>query len=593
MSMRSKKRFQRDKDAGTGQSLPAESTDTRNLWTGFFFIAALTYLIYDPVLKYDFVNLDDDSYLQILNRLPFLNFKVLFTQPTLGNYHPLVTLVYSLLIHFSNSNPGAFHAVNLLLHIVNSGLVLWLIYYLTGSFPLSFVTGVFFGVHPLHVESVAWVSELKDLMYGLGFLASLICYVRYVKENLRNKWYLFSLLFFLFSLFSKGMAVSLTLALFVVDYYLGRKSTRQLFLEKVPFLFLSLSFGIIAISAQKILGAIHTVVVFPFFQRLVFSCYGFIIYIFKIFFPFHLYPYCPYPIKTGEAMPVVYYIYPLLVLLLLGVVFFSLRKTRKIGFGIGFFTVTILLVLQLLPFGGAITADRYCYIPSIGIFFLLAEGLRYISEKYFSSSNGLHGVPITLFTLLVLFFSGKTVNQIPIWKDSMTLWNNVIEHCQTVALPYNNRGVLYLNQKEWDKALDDFNHALHLNPDLAYIWCNIGLIYWNLGLQDKTKAAELFPKALEYYNNAIKLDPGYAIAYGNRGSLLSTMGKNEEAIQDYTKSIELDPYFAQSYFNRAIVHYHSGRKDLLGPDLKRASELGYGPGKNAYRDFLKSSSSSR
>ncbi len=582
--MSAKKKKLPHKTGPSKAALQKAVTDRKTLWIGAAVIAVITFLIYIPVFSNGFVNLDDDRYIERQQLIRSINLKALFVDNkyVMGNFHPLVMMVYSIIYHFFQLNPDAYHAVNLLLHIVNSCLVLLLIYKLTNSFQISFVVGLLFGIHPLHVESVAWASELKDIMYTLGFLLSLIFYVRYIKENESKKLYVYSLLFFLFSLFSKAMGVSLTVVLFLIDFYSDRKFTTKTIVEKIPYFILSVIFGVVAIVAQKSLGAIQDIAVFSFPQRIVFACYSFITYIVRIFVPIDLCAYYPYPVKTGDSIPGVYYIYPFILLIFLSAVFYSLRKTKVVFFGVGFYAVTVFLVLQLLPVGGAIMADRYSYIPSIGIYFVLAYGLMYYSGKNNSYQTPAKGILIALIAI----FSFQTFNQIKKWKDGMALWSNVIDNYQTVSLAYNNRGVLYKMNGEFDKAMADYRKSLSLNPKNADTWSNIGLIFWQDGNNSKDpRKSMLYDTAMVYLNKAIILDPAFASAYSNRGSVYYTMGKEEEALKDISKSLELDPNFAESYYNRGIIYYNRGRQDEACADLKRGAELGYGQSANAYRDL--------
>jgi hypothetical protein len=199
-----------------------------------------------------------------------------------------------------------------------------------------------FGIHPLHVESVAWASELKDLLYTFFFLASYIFYLKYIKSN-RNKFLFYALLLFLFSLFSKAMAASLPLLLLLTDYIKGRKINMKILLEKLPFFILAIIFGLVAIYAQKSSHAIQDISTFTFPQRIIFASHSFISYLIKLLAPVHLSAYYPYPVKSGDHLPSQYYIYLLLFLSFIAFVIYSIRFSKKILFGIGFFAITIFL----------------------------------------------------------------------------------------------------------------------------------------------------------------------------------------------------------------------------------------------------------
>lgn len=550
-------------------------------------IAAVTLFVYFHSLTNGFVNLDDETYIIHQELIRHFNLKELFTQYVMGNYHPFVMTVYAIIYHFFELNPFPYHLVSLLFHIANSCLVFWLVFYLSKSLNVASVTGLLFAIHPLHVESVAWVSELKDLMYSFGFLFSLIFYVRYLKEKQATRLYIFSFFFFLFSLFSKGMGVSLVAVLFLIDFFLGRKFTVNTVTEKIPFILLALLFGMTAISAQRAFGNINMegIASFPFPQRIVFASYGFITYIQKIFYLGNLCPYYFYPITPGEAMPGSYYVYPVLVILLAAVTIYSLKKTKKIAFGIGFYTVTVFLVLQLLPVGKTIIADRYTYISSIGIFYLTGEGLNLLLNL--NPKQLFKTVTASMFMLFVFFLSYQTVKQIDIWKDGISLQSSIIRNYPENEHAYNNRAFLYFDRGNIDSALIDLNYSLKLKPNDAKTWKNIGWIYYQQMFKDTLNAEPLLTKALANFNKSLELDSTDAETYSNRGNVYYYMGKGREAIDDLTKAIELKPYAGESYYNRGITLCYIGVRDAGCQDLRVAIDMGYSKASEAYMTLCK------
>ncbi len=557
------------------------ATEKKKIWMALGGILLLTLIAYLPALSNGFVNLDDDRYIETNQMIRHFDLKILFTSFWMGNYHPLVMMVYTWIYSFVQLDPTAYHTVNLIIHLINTSLVLFVILEITGVFEIAVVVSLLFGIHPIHVESVAWVSELKDLMYTCFFLSSLIWYIKYLKNDYNKKYFIFSLLFFLCSLFSKGVGVSLTIVLVLIDYFMGRKIETKIFIEKIPFFILSIIFGVVAIKAQQDLGAIQDAV-FSFPQRIVFACYGFVTYIFKIIIPINLSAYYPYPAKTGESIPSVYYGYPVIFIAIIAGVFYSFKKTNKILFSIGFYAITVALVLQLLPVGGAVIADRYSYIPSIGVFLLFAFGLF---ELYKNTSY--KSIATALLVVMTGAYSFMTHQRTQVWKDGMTLWTDVIDKGNEVALAYNNRGVLFKKSGELEKAMKDYKHSLSLSPDNCDTWSNIGLIFWQQGLQNKNMQRVYNDTAIKYLNKALSIDPKFATAYSNRGSVRSTMGDNNGALEDYTKAIEFDVNFADPYYNRGIVYFNLGRKDEACNDLRKAAQLGHNIAPNAVRDLCK------
>ena len=276
-----------------------------------FIIILISFIAYAPALQNGFV-WDDDDYVRNNLLIQSIDLKEIFSQSLMGNYHPLTILVYSFEYHFFGLKESGYHAINLIFHFLNIILVFYAVYLLCEKFPVALVASLLFGIHPIHVESVAWVSELKDLLYTFFFLSAYIYYLKYLKDR-QKIFYFYSLLFLLLSLLSKAMAASFPLVLILTDYFKGNKINTKTLLEKIPFFALSLILGVVAVYAQKETGATD-ITVFPFPQRIVFACYGFIAYLLKLVLPLQLCAYYAYPIKTGSEVPPQYYFYVLLLL---------------------------------------------------------------------------------------------------------------------------------------------------------------------------------------------------------------------------------------------------------------------------------------
>ena len=257
-------------------------------------IVSLSFL---PSLKCGLVNWDDDRYLSntpAVQSLSLTTVKEASTSFFIGHYQPLTILSYALDYHFYKLNPYHYHLTNLILHLLNSLLVFYLIYLLSGNIIVSFITAILFGLHPLHVESVAWVSERKDVLYSFFFLLSCITYLYYLTKGNKHKYYILSLFLFLCSLLSKSMAVTLPLLLLLIDYYLKRKPNKTLLLDKIPYFFLSIIFGIIAIFGV----GIRPKVGFSLFGALSAASYATVFYLGKLFLPIKLS--CLYPDYSFE-----------------------------------------------------------------------------------------------------------------------------------------------------------------------------------------------------------------------------------------------------------------------------------------------------
>jgi len=556
-------------------------------------ILIITLVAYLPVFKAGFV-WDDTDYIRNNQMIRSIDLEAFFSKYVMGNYHPLTMLAFAIEYKFFGLNETGYHTINLLFHLANVLLVYYAVFLLSKKTNVALITALLFGIHPLHTESVAWISELKDLLYTSFFLGAYIFYLQYLDKK-QNRFYLIALLLFLFSLLSKAMAVSLPLLLLLTDYFKGRKMNLKTWIEKVPFLLLAIIFGIVAVLAQQSSKAIQDISIYSFPQRIVFACYGFITYLWKSFFPLYQSAFYPYPIKSGESLPARFYIYPFSVLALLALVIYSSRFTKKIFFGMGFFSLTIFLVLQLLPVGAAVMADRYSYIPSIGIFYLVGEGFHWLWNK-----KG--RIPaMTLMIIFALFFSFITYTRNTIWKSGITLWTDVIKKNPDDFLGYNNRGGTYMNEKKYEQALFDLNKAIQLRPAYAEALNNRGVILSGKkrtieGLNDLNKAIELqpnypdalnnrgvilmdltrYPEALNDFNKAIELRPWYAEAYYNRGLLFMNEKKNEQAVKDYDKALELRPGYPEAIINRGIILNDgvNAEKNLL--DYNKAIEINPG-----------------
>ena len=565
-------------------------------------ILLITIIAYLPVFHNGFV-WDDAEYIQNNPLIKSLDIKAIFSQFYFSNYQPVTILFYAIEYHSFVLNEAGYHAINLALHLFNVMLVFYAIFLLSNRAEIALVAALLFGIHPLHVESVAWASGLKDVLYTLFFLASYIFYIKFIKTNSR-KFYFYSLLLFLLSLLSKGMAASLPLVFILTDYFIHNNPKKNIkflnaksLLEKIPFFTLSLVFGILSVLAQQARGAIHDITVIPFFQRIIVACYGFISYLIKIFLPIDLCAFYPYP----YSIPLYYYVYVLLFIALVIFVVYSIRFSKKIMFGIGFFFAALLLVLQLLPVGGAIMADRYCYIASIGIFYLAAEGFYWLWNKNYKVHS------IVLLSVFTLFFSIKTYSRCEVWKDEMTLWNDVISQYQIVPNAYNSRGNLLMKENKFNEALNDFNKAIELKPDFSDAYYNRGILYgnekkYNEALNDYNKSIELNPgyfgaynnrgnifkeekkykEAFKDFSNAIELKPDFEKSYNNRGNVLMDEKKYDESIKDFDKAIELKPDYAIAYFNRAMAEYFSDKKDKACMDFQKSAGLGFQPASDFY-----------
>lgn len=538
-------------------------------------IIILTYIAFSPSLKDGFTNWDDNVYVAenpLINSVSAVNIKKIFSTESIvsNNYHPLTILSLAIDYKLSAYNPKTFHFTNLLFHLFNTALVFWFIYLLSErKVMVAGIVAFFFGVHPLHVESVTWISERKDVLYTFFFMASLIVYYKYIQENAKQKWLLYVtiLLMFVLSVLSKAMAVVLPLVFLLVDYYTKRKFNKLVWFEKVPFLALAVVFGLLATKVQQ--GAIANIETFTLFQRFAFASYGFVMYICKLFVPVNLSCFYPYPNLINDHLPIQFYILPFVALLIMVGVFYSLRKTKIIGFGVLFYSITIVLVLQFISVGQVIMADRYAYVPYIGLVFPIAMGFDWLqsqtSEK-FKLYKMLASIAVLIAAIASLYLTYERTN---VWKNSDTLWTDAISK-YPVSEPFRNRGSYLVNKvaydkgekkvadNEYDRALEDFNISIKMNSKNAKVFINRANIY---GLKQQ------FDKALQDYSSAIALDNKDAQTFFNRGITYSIMKRFDEAEKDYSTALLLQPSLTVAKENRAYVNADNGKFDKAIDDL--------------------------
>jgi len=558
-------------------------------------IAIATFIAYLPALQGTFTNWDDMVYVSsnpYITSLSFKNLGAIFTENYMGNYHPLAMLSLSMDYQVNKFNPFVFHLTNILIHIFNSILVLMVLKRLTGKLQIAVIAALIFGVHALHVESVAWISERKDVLYTFFYLLSLYSYIRYVPERDR-KWFGVSLLFFLLSCLSKGQAVSLAVTLFLVDIYMGRKWTDlKIVLEKVPFLLLALIFGVIAFRAQ--LGADATIMAnFPIQQRFAFASYGMVMYIMKLFYPFSLSAYYPYPIiECAGEVPFLYWFCILPALAVIVVLLVSWKRSKPLFFGLGFFLLNIVLLLQLLPVGGAIMADRYAYIPSIGYCFL--AGFYLSDRKYIKSEKAAWGI-VAGYALMLMFL---TFQQTKIWRNSNTLWSDAITKNDRIPIAWYNRGNTRMDSADYKGAIADYTECLNIDSRFWRAYINRGnarskvqdyvgsIEDFNAMIQVDSMAVNAYinramsrrmlhdyENSLKDYNIAIRMKPEQMELYTSRANLKSDMKDYDGAISDFDQALKLSPKYTTAYTNRAIIK--KLKNDLTGAlaDYNTAIEL--------------------
>lgn len=599
-------------------------------------ILIVTFIAFYPSLQNGFTNWDDNGHIidnPSIKTLSWSSVNKMMGSLLLGNYIPLTGLTYMIEYRFFRLNPFVYHVTNLFFHLLNCLLVFWMIHLISRDMLIAFLVSLFFGIHPLHVESVAWISERKDVLYALFFLSTLVSYIYYLKKEEAQKYYYLAIFLYILALLSKPMAVSLPLLLFLIDYALFRQFKKRIIIEKIPFLILGVIFGAVVYYSQQ-MAIVHKLI-FLFPDNIIYLSYRIVFYLAKLVIPINLSCFYPYPAKLNGNLPFIYWLCPLILAILVILTFFFLKRMkfhRLVIFGILFFLINMLPVLQLVPAGRTIVADRYTYLSYIGLFFLAGKGFSYMLKIRTNRSLPIKQFAIVLFMCIVGILTYLTWQRCLIWKDGVTLWTDVINKYPYAAIAFNNRGNAYLAKSEYDKAIVDFDHAAKIDPhdpaastnlcdvywrlerfELAIKECkraialkddcfeaynNLGSIYFSMGKPDAAvdsyrKAISInrdyapalnnlgtvylkagrYGEALEACLTALVLKPDFVGAYGNLGYIYLSLGKQGEALNYYTKALEFNPDYAPAHNSLAVIYYYRKQYELAAKHYKKAVEL--------------------
>ncbi|MEI7661279.1 MAG: tetratricopeptide repeat protein [Bacteroidota bacterium] len=506
-------------------------------------IVAATVVVYLPSLGASFTSWDDGAYLYenpFIKVLSWTTIKGIFSTNYMGNYHPLAMLSLAFDYSINKYDPFVFHLTNLLLHCANSILVFFVVKALSKRTDIAVAAGLLFGIHSLHVESVAWVSERKDVLYAFFYLLAMYSYIRFTNRK-DWKWYALGLVFFLLSCLSKGQAVSFVFTLMFIDFFKERKvfNSREL-IEKVPFVILAVFFGLVAVNAQRGVEATQ-MVSFPFYDRIAFASYGLVMYILKLLVPVTLSAYYPYPIvESTAAVPFLYWACILPAACIFILLWFAWKRSKELFFGLGFFLLNIIFLLQLLPVGRAIMADRYAYIPSIGYCFLF--GWFICNPNILKKRN----IALVIAAAYLLLLGFLTFERSRVWDNSMDLWTDVIQKDRRVPVAWFNRGNIFSNTHEYKKAISDYNECLKEDPHYLTAYINRG--------EAKSKLQD-YKGAVEDYNLLLRIDSGYLNGYINRANANRLMNDLNASLRDYNAAIRLKPDQVKLYTNRGAVKY--------------------------------------
>ena len=498
-------------------------------------LAAVTIAVYLQVRNFDLISYDDYTYVtanpQVKEGLTANNFTWAFTAAQAHNWHPLTWL--SLMLDSTLFGPGPrwFHLTNLLLHTANTILLFYVFVKMTKAlWPGAFVAATF-ALHPLHIQSVAWVAERKDVLSSLFWLLTIVFYLRYLERQTIFR-YVLTLLIFTLGLMAKPMLVSLPFILLLLDYWpLGRFHNSKFsilnsVIEKLPLFFLSAVSAIVTLIVQQRTGAVKDIVKFPFSSRIANALVSYADYIGKMFWPANLSIFYPHPGSTVNLSIAI-----LSALLLLAVTAFVIRLARTHRYllvGWLWYIVTLIPVIGIVQVGNQAMADRYTYIPLTGLFIIIAWGLPDLLAKY-SFRKSLIAVAATA---VLIAMSVSTYQQLRYWQNSITILEHAAEVTPNNRFAYANLGAVYFQRNMYDEAISYSNKALQIDPCDLMSQLNLGAALCRRGKINE---------GIVHFEKALQIDPCDVPTHLNLGVALTKQGKIQQAIEHYNEALRIDP----------------------------------------------------
>jgi hypothetical protein len=533
-------------------------------------VALLVFAVYSPVLRNGFVGWDDDIYVYRNPRLLHLTLTSLLgtfsSVHASGNWHPLTELSHAADWALWGMRPFGHHLTSILLHGLNAGLVVVLSCALARARPAvrsasaarevvaGIAAGLLWGLHPLRVESVAWVSERKDVLCAAFYLAGLLCYLRYAggqREEAsgesagrdRKRFFAGALACFLLALLSKPMAVSFPLVLLVLDAYplqrLEHTRIRRLLAEKIPFLVLAAASAIVTLKAQRAAGAFRAMRGVPLATKALVAVHATVGYLGKTLWPSQLLPLYSYPQDVSWAswrfaVPVA-----VLVLLVVGCAWLA-RRSRAALTALACYLLMLLPVMGIVQVGPQAMADRYSYLPAVALSLLGGAGFAALWNKAGALASRWQAAALVLAMALAPgVLSLLSIRQMAVWHDSETLWSQVIRYEPWNTEAHNNRASYYFEQGDYSSALADYDAALSYAPPVGAVHAT------------KRRSAYFNDRAITYVR----------------------LGKMAEAVADASEAIRLRPTEADYYLNRSNMYRRMGLTDAAAADLRQAQTL--------------------
>ena len=515
-------------------------------------LTTLILAVYSQVIRYDFISLDDMTYVtanrHVKSGISPEGFLWSFRTTDCGNWHPLTWLSHMMDVECYGLHAGSHHLTNVLLHIVNTLLLFFLLRSMTGALRPSVFVAALFALHPLHVESIAWISERKDVLSTFFGLLTLISYMRYARQQSRSG-YMLALLFFMFGLMAKPMLVTLPFVLLLLDYWplrrlrfngLFRKasidpnrSLSPLLKEKIPFFILTMASCLVTVYAQQAGDSVASLDVYPMGLRIGNALVAYVGYLAKMIWPIHLAGFYPHPTflpawqVAGSA---------LLLMAVFIVCGLTTRRRPYLIVGWLMYIGMLLPVIGIVQVGDQAMADRYTYVPLIGIFVILAWGLPELFEKWHIRKVGFVICAALFLPMLMI----TTWLQVRHWSDNISFYEHMIKVTDNNFMAHYNLGVYLAEHEQIDAAITQYQKALSIKPGHADANNNLGNA---LVIKGRYK------EAIPYYTNALDRVPDDPEINNNLGVALIHAKKNEQAIRHFKLALKLRPDYIEAQQN--------------------------------------------
>ena len=528
-------------------------------------LVAVTWAVFGQTLTYDFVNFDDHVYVYenplVVRGLSAETVIGAFTHTHARNWHPLTTLSHMLDCQLYGLNAGSHHLTNVILHTISVLLLFLVLKQMTAALWQSAFVAALFAIHPLHVESVAWIAERKDVLSAVFFMLTLAAYFQYTRAPSTLRYLLVALLF-AFGLMSKSMLVTLPFVLFLLDYWpLDRIGARKsevsrrlptLIKEKIPFLALSTFSCIATLFAQR--QGPSAIDQLPFVWRLENAFVTYVTYVWQMLWPARLAVFYPHP---NDRLPLLQVTGAVALLVGTSLVVISLRRTLPYLVTGWFWYLGMLVpVIGVVQVGEQAHADRYTYLPQVGLYIMIAWTVGDLLVESTSRRRAVVGV---IAAMVVVSLGARAFGQTSYWKNSETLWNHALAVTGENDVAHNNLGFLFLRRGELDKAISEFQTALDIRSKNTQSHYSLGAALIESNLGNALARERLWDAAIDHLQQAVRLRPDYADAYFNLGSVLFQEGKIDQAIAEWQKTLAINPRDSEAHRNVADALRKQGK----------------------------------